>query len=70
MAKKEKKKRTKRGKIEKNEASRNLAKELVALKSDNDSLVCKYDSLIRQYDKVIKSFTCVATVDQENEMLE
>jgi predicted nuclease with TOPRIM domain len=70
MAKKEKKKRTKGAKIEKNEASSCLAKELEALKSENASLVCKYDSLARQYDKVIKSFACVAAVDQENERLE
>jgi predicted nuclease with TOPRIM domain len=69
MAKKEKKKRTKGGKIEKNEASSSLAKELEAI-SENASLVCKYDSLARQYDKVIKSFACVAAVDQENERIE
>jgi hypothetical protein len=65
-----KKKQTKGGKIEKDEASSSLAKELEALKSENASLVCKYDSLARQYDKVIKSFACVAAVDQENERLE
>jgi hypothetical protein len=70
MAKKEKKKRTKGGKIDKNEASSSLAKELEALKFENASLVCKYDSLARRYDKVIKSFACVASVDQENERLE
>jgi predicted RNase H-like nuclease (RuvC/YqgF family) len=70
MPKKEKKRTTKRGKIEKNEASGSLAKELEALKSENASLVCKYDSLTRKYDKVIKSFACVAVVDQENERLE
>jgi predicted RNase H-like nuclease (RuvC/YqgF family) len=70
MAKKDKKKRTKGGKIEKNEASSSLAKELDALKSENVSLVCKYDSLSRQYDKVVKSFAHVAAVDQENEVLE
>jgi hypothetical protein len=47
-----------------------LAKELEAVRSENASLVCKYDSPTRQYDKVIKSFACVATADQENEMLE
>jgi chromosome segregation ATPase len=70
MAKKEKKKRTKEGKIEKNEASSSLAKELEALKSENASLVCKYDSLARQYNKVIKSFACASAVNQENERLE
>jgi hypothetical protein len=65
MAKKEKKKRTKRGKIEKNEASSFLTKKLEALKSENASLVCKYDSLTRKYDKVVKSFSCVVAVDQE-----
>jgi predicted nuclease with TOPRIM domain len=70
MAKKEKKKRTKGGKIEKNEASSSLDKELEDLKSENASLVWKYDSLAKQYDKVIKSFACVAAVDQENERLE
>jgi hypothetical protein len=70
MAKKEKKKRTKGGKIEKHEAPSSLAKELEALKSKKASLVCKYDSLARQYDKIIKSFACVAAVDQENDWLE
>jgi predicted nuclease with TOPRIM domain len=70
MAKKEKKRRTNKGKIEKNEASSSLAKELEALKSENASLVCKYDSLARKYDKVIKSFACVTAVDLENERLE
>jgi hypothetical protein len=42
MAKKEKKKITKGGKIEKNEASSSLAKELEDLKPENASLVCKY----------------------------
>jgi hypothetical protein len=46
MAKKKKKKRTEGGKIEKNEASNFLAKELEALKSENASLICKYDSLV------------------------
>jgi hypothetical protein len=70
MSKKEKKKRTNGGKIEKNQASSSLAKELEALKSENASLVCKYDSLARQYDKVVKSFACVAVVNQEKEVLE
>jgi ubiquinone biosynthesis protein UbiJ len=70
MAKKEEKKGTKGGKIEKNEASSSLDKELEALKYENTSLVCKYDSLSRKYDKVIKFFACVAAVDQENERLE
>jgi predicted nuclease with TOPRIM domain len=70
MARKKKKKRTKGGKIEMNEFSSSLAKELEALISENASLVCKYDSLTRKYDKVITSFAFVAAVDQENEMLE
>jgi hypothetical protein len=48
MSKKEKKKRTKGVKIEKNEASSSLAKELEALKFKNAFLVCKYDSFARQ----------------------
>jgi predicted RNase H-like nuclease (RuvC/YqgF family) len=70
MSKKEKKRRTKQGKIEKNEASSSLAKELKALNSKNASLVSKYDSLARKYDKAIKSFDCVAILDQENERLD
>jgi hypothetical protein len=64
--KKNKKKKTKVGSVEKAEVSSSLAKELETIKSYNASLVRECDSLARQYDKVIKSFACIAALDQEN----
>ena len=57
-------------KIKKDEASSSLAKELELLKSEHASLVCKYESLAKQYAYAIKSFSCVATVDHANDVLE
>ena len=68
--KNKKKKKTKGENIQKEEASSSLAKELELLKSEHTSLVCKYESLAKQYAYAIKSFSCVATVDRVNGMLE
>jgi hypothetical protein len=66
---KKKSKKAKGAKSQKIEASSTLAGELELLKSEYTSLICNYESLAKQYNYAIKSFSCIAEVDQANEVL-
>ncbi|RCV21612.1 hypothetical protein SETIT_4G151900v2 [Setaria italica] len=65
----QRKKKVKKGKGQKIEASSSLSKELELLKSDHASLVSKHDSLAKDYACITKSLSCVASLETANEEL-